>query len=148
MSEIIALPAVTATAEANQSKPRAKRDYQALRVAFAEFLMNPFHGTQAQWAIDNDLDPATLSQWKAEPDFVKLQADWRSRAKVAIPDMLARVVQRVLETGDPHAYRAVMETLGESKQEIDLNVFQPFIKLQEQMIAIRKAALDARPRAN
>lgn len=129
----------------------AKRDYSALRREFAEWLMYPFHGTQAAWAKEHDLAEQTLSEWKADPDFAKLLINWRERGKVAIPAMFAAVVQRVIEKGDPIAYRAVMETLGESKQEIDLNLSGPFIKLQEQLIAIRKAALDQerqQPRAN
>ena len=119
------------------------KDLPALRREFAEWLMYPLRGTQREWAKEHGLAEETLSRWKADPAFVSLLNDWRGRAKIAIPAMLAAVIARVCRTGDPHAYRAVMESLGESKQEIDLTVSQPFIKLQEQLVAIRTAALEA-----
>jgi RNA processing factor Prp31 len=118
------------------------KDYGALRMEFAEWTMNPFGGTQRDWAEAHGLSEATLSRWKAEPDFVDLIKDWRQRGKVAIPAMLKRVIRRVLETGDPHAYRAVMESLGESKLEVDVNVTAPFLELQKKLVEIRRQSLD------
>lgn len=126
--------------EKAETKPK---DYAQLRRDFAEWLMFPLRGTQRDWGKEHGVSEQTLSEWKADPQFVALLNDWRGRAKIAIPAMLAAVIQRVIRTGDPHAYRAVMESLGESKQEIDFNVSAPFIKLQEQLVAIRTAALEA-----
>lgn len=111
--------------------------------------MNPFHGTQRAWAEAHDVHEDVVSRWKSEPDFVNLLKDWRSRAKVAIPDMLAAVIARVLTTGDPHGYRAVMETLGESKMEVDLNLSGPFMELQKRLVEIRRQSIEAeQPRVN
>lgn len=120
-----------------------RKDYDALKREFAEYLMYPFHGSQRQWAEDHGLNEATLSRWKADPEFSQLVKDWRSRAKVAIPDMLAAVIARVITTGDPHAYRAVMESLGESKLEVDMNVTAPFLELQKALVQIRRQAIEA-----
>lgn len=144
----IALPATTSTGTtaektAAPASMRTASEWAALKAEFATWLMDPFRGTQRDWAEARGVHEQRLSEWKSEPEFVKLLEDWRGRAKVAIPDMLQAVIKRVKETGDPHAFRAVMEALGESKQEIDVKVSEPFLKLQEKLVAIRAAALEA-----
>lgn len=69
----------------------------------------------------HDVSEQTLSEWKADPEFRTLLAGWRDAARAAIPDMLRSVVARVVRTGDPQAFRAVMEVIGEHKPSVELN---------------------------
>jgi hypothetical protein len=117
-----------------------KPDYEALRKEFAEWLMYPLRGTQAEWAKEHNVHESTLSTWKADPEFAALIKDWRERAKVAIPAMLRSVIDRVIKTGDPRAFQAVMESLGETSQRIDVNASQPFMDLQKKLVELRQAA--------
>lgn len=45
---------------------------------FIDYMLDPNHGTQTQWARDNDLNPNTVSQWKKERFFME---EWDKRAK-------------------------------------------------------------------
>lgn len=125
------------------SEEAAKKDYAALRKAFAEWYMNPFRGTQDAWGKENGVSPQTLSEWKADPEFVKLITDWRLRSKIAIPAMLRAVIDRVLTTGDPRAFQAVMEALGETSQQVNVNASAPFMELQKKLVELRAAAVAA-----
>lgn len=118
----MATQAVKRPAQGRTQTNKGQKDYGALRREFAQFLMDPFHGKQKAWAKEHGVNEATLSQWKADPEFAAQVKDWRAHAKVAIPDMLASVIRRVILKGDPRAFQAVMECLGEYETKGKLTV--------------------------
>jgi hypothetical protein len=87
----------------------------ALRVAFAEWLLDPYRNppTQKEWAEQHDLDAATLSDWKRREDVRALLAEWRERYRPAFVDVVYALFRRA-RAGDVQAARLLGDWLGEN----------------------------------
>lgn len=94
-----------------------------LRAAFIAWCFDPGRqGTQAGWAREHDVEPATLSDWKKSAEFLEAAEDYKHTCRPAFAEATIVMLQ-LAKRGNVNAYRAVSAVLGENApQQIESTV--------------------------
>jgi len=101
-----------------------EKNFDQLKREFGFWLIDPDRqGTQAEWARTHDLDPNRLSEWKRHSkDVIAITDTWKVEARRGAYELGQAVRKRILATGDPAAYRAYMESVGDYETKSTLTV--------------------------
>lgn len=129
---------------ATESNPSVD-EFTVLRAEYADWLMTRRRGeTQQEWAKAHGLSEFTVVRWKRHPEVVQLLSEWRTRVKSEFGLVAANMMRLAMGDGPQAvpAARLLADVLGETKNEIDLNVSAPFMDLQKKLVDIRRQSID------
>jgi len=109
----------------------------ALRYKFIQFLANPTQEkTQDAWAKENHVSPATLSDWKKEPEFKRILVKEIEKNLLDSASDIYEVIRARAKKGDlgfVNLYLKQLEILKADKSEVETKPDPHFEELMQSL---------------